>query len=108
MFKVSVSLKRQFVDLWKLNLSVLKNKKVQSETEIALGELFQDENDNPFLQAWGRPGRENISLLNQWSEWNYEPWFVEYESATAQDKDSRKSTSQRPPPSTAGYFIQGA
>ena len=48
-----------------------------SETEIALGELFQDEEDNPFLQAWGRPGRENIRLLNQWTDWNFTPWFVE-------------------------------
>ena len=68
-----------------------EKQKGPSETEIALGELFQDENDNPFLQAWGRPGRENISLLNQWSEWNYEPWFVENESAAAQDKDAEKS-----------------
>ena len=68
-----------------------EKQKGPSETKIALGELFQDENDNPFLQAWGRPGRENISLLNQWSEWNYEPWFVENESAAAQDKDAEKS-----------------
>ena len=48
-----------------------------SETEILLGELFQNEKDNPFLQAWGRPGRENIRLLNQWTDWNFTPWFIE-------------------------------
>ena len=48
-----------------------------SATEIELGELLQDEEDNPFLQAWGRPGRENIRLLNQWSDWDFTPWFIE-------------------------------
>ena len=53
-----------------------------SETEIMLGELLQDEEDNPFLQAWGRPGRENIRLLNQWTDWSFIPWFVETASST--------------------------
>ncbi|HBL56863.1 MAG TPA: hypothetical protein DDZ36_13725, partial [Deltaproteobacteria bacterium] len=51
--------------------------KTFSETENVLGELLEDEDDNPFLQAWGRPGRENIRLLNQWSDWDYSACFVE-------------------------------
>jgi len=51
--------------------------KIISEKEILFGETSQIENDNPFLQAWGRPGRENIRLLNQWSDWDFTPWFVE-------------------------------
>ena len=57
-----------------------KKKTALTETEIVLGELLQDEEDNPFLQAWGRPGRENIRLLNQWTDWNFTPWFVEADS----------------------------
>ena len=64
------------------------NQKSLSETEIALGELFQDENDNPFLQAWGRPGRENMRLLNQWSDWNFTPWFVEKGVSTTLTEDA--------------------
>ena len=59
------------------NRMILENPKSLSQTEIIQGELFQNEEDNPFLQAWGRPGRENIRLLNQWNDWNFEPWFVE-------------------------------
>ena len=59
------------------NRQFSENQKTLSKTEIIQGELFQHEDDNPFLQAWGRPGRENIRLLNQWSDWNFEPWFVE-------------------------------
>jgi len=59
------------------NRQLFENQKSLSETEILQGELFQHEDDNPFLQAWGRPGRENIRLLNQWSDWNFEPWFAE-------------------------------
>jgi len=51
--------------------------KTFSEKEFLLGEELQYEDDNPFLQAWGRPGRENIRLLNQWSNWDFTPWFVE-------------------------------
>ena len=58
------------------NRQLFENQKSLSETEILQGELFQHEDDNPFLQAWGRPGRENIRLLNQWSDWNFEPWFA--------------------------------
>ena len=63
------------------NRQLFENQKSLSETEILQGELFQHEEDNPFLQAWGRPGRENIRLLNQWSEWNFEPWFAGTASA---------------------------
>ena len=63
---------------------------VLSETEIEMGELFQDEEDNPFLQAWGRPGRENIKLLNQWSAWSFEPWFADADSSAAQTENSEK------------------
>ena len=59
------------------NRQLFENQKSLSETEILQGELFQLEDDNPFLQAWGRPGRENIRLLNQWIDWNFEPWFAE-------------------------------
>ena len=59
------------------NRQLFENQKSLSETEILQGELFQHEDDNPFLQAWGRPGRENIRLLNQWSDWNFEPCFAE-------------------------------
>ena len=52
-----------------------KKQKYLTEKEIALGELLQNEEDNPFLKAWGRPGRENIRLLNQWTDWNFNPWF---------------------------------
>ena len=51
--------------------------KTLSEKELFIGEELQHEDDNPFLQAWGRPGRENIRLLNQWSNWDFTPWFVE-------------------------------
>mgnify|MGYP000131698245 CR=1 FL=1 len=51
--------------------------KTCAETENVRGELLEDEDDNPFLQAWGRPGRENIRLLNQWSDWDYSACFVE-------------------------------
>ncbi len=71
-----------------------KNQKNLSETEIVQGELFQHEDDNPFLQAWGRPGRENIRLLNQWSDWNFQPWFVEMAtfSSNAQYFESTQSS----------------
>ncbi len=59
------------------NRKIFENQNSLSQTEIMQGELFQYEEDNPFLQAWGRPGRENIKLLNQCSDWNFEPWFVE-------------------------------
>ena len=59
------------------NRQLFENQESLSETEILQGELFQHEDDNPFLQAWGRPGRENIRLLNQWSDWNFEPCFAE-------------------------------
>ena len=61
---------------WKQERQRFEKYEVLSETEIEMGELFQDEEDNPFLQAWGRPGRENIKLLNQWSAWSFEPWFA--------------------------------
>ena len=41
MFKVSVSLKRQFVDLWKLNLSVLKNEKVRLKQKLRWANCFK-------------------------------------------------------------------
>jgi len=59
-----------------------------SEKEIELGELFEDEEDNPFLQAWGLPGRENIKLLNQWSAWTFEPWFSDIDSEEALTESS--------------------
>ena len=34
------------------NLQLFENQKSLSETEILQGELFQDEDENPFLQAW--------------------------------------------------------
>jgi len=65
-------------------LRTIESKKVRftgektlSEKELFIGEELQHEDDNPFLQAWGRPGRENIRLLNQWSNWDFTPWFVE-------------------------------
>ena len=76
------------------NRHLFGNKKSLSESEIMKGELFQHEDENPFLQAWGRPGRENIKLLNQWSDWNFEPWFVELAplSANNQHLNSLKSS----------------
>jgi exodeoxyribonuclease V gamma subunit len=58
--------------------------------KIEMGELFQDEEDNPFSQAWGRPGRENIKLLNQWSAWSFEPWFADSDSSAEQTENSEK------------------
>jgi len=69
------------------NRQLFENQKSLSETEILQGELFQHEDDNPFLQAWGRPGRENIRLLNQWSDWNFEPWFAEIATISANEQD---------------------
>ena len=68
------------------NRKIFENQKGLTESEIMQGELFQYEEDNPFLQAWGRPGRENIRLLNQWSDWNFEPWFMESASLSANEK----------------------
>ena len=68
------------------NRQLFENQKSLSETEILQGELFQHEDDNPFLQAWGRPGRENIRLLNQWSDWNFEPWFAESATLSANEQ----------------------
>ena len=68
------------------NRQLFENQKSLSETEILKGELFQHEDDNPFLQAWGRPGRENIRLLNQWSDWNFEPWFAESAISSANEQ----------------------
>ncbi|MGK5092058.1 exodeoxyribonuclease V subunit gamma [Deltaproteobacteria bacterium TL4] len=50
-------------------------KKISSD-ELETGELFQNEEDNAFLRAWGRPGRENIRLLNEWNNWHFMPFFV--------------------------------
>ena len=68
------------------NRHLFDNQKKISETEILQGELFQYEDDNPFLKAWGRPGRENIRLLNQWSDWDFEPWFVASEPLSDTEK----------------------
>jgi len=51
-----------------------------SEKDFLIGEELKNYEDNPFLEAWGRPGRENIRLLNQWSNWDFSPWFVENNS----------------------------
>ena len=68
------------------NRQLFENNNSLSELEIIQGELFQNEDDNPFLQSWGRPGRENIRLLNQWSDWNFEPWFVESVTLSANEQ----------------------
>jgi len=47
------------------------------EQDFEVGELFEHEEENPLLQAWGRPGRENIRLLNQITEWQFEEHFQE-------------------------------
>ena len=67
--------------------------KALSEKEILFGEISSVENDNPFLQAWGRPGRENIRLLNQWSDWDFTPWFIE---KSPNSKKSKKRNYQTP------------
>ncbi|MBF0238719.1 MAG: exodeoxyribonuclease V subunit gamma [SAR324 cluster bacterium] len=46
-----------------------------SNEDSQAGELFQHEEDNQFLKAWGRPGRENIRLLNEWGQWEFYPVF---------------------------------
>ena len=49
-----------------------------SEEERARGELdAPGVEENPFLQAWGRPGREYMRLLNEASQWNAEDLSVE-------------------------------
>ncbi len=48
-----------------------------STKEFESGTLIENEESNSFLQAWGRPGRENMRLLNELSSWNYEAWFAD-------------------------------
>ena len=48
-----------------------------SEADLEAGELIRNEEENPFLQAWGRPGRENIRLLNEWKEWQFDEHFTD-------------------------------
>ena len=38
------------------------------------GELDEDE-ENPFLRAWGKPGREYTRLLNDAAQWDFEDLF---------------------------------
>ena len=45
--------------------------------DLEAGELIRNEEENPFLQAWGRPGRENIRLLNEWKEWQFDEHFTD-------------------------------
>ena len=47
------------------------------EQDVEAGELFEHEEENPLLQAWGRPGRENIRLLNTLTGWQFEEHFRE-------------------------------
>ncbi len=37
--------------------------------------LFSDDHDPPALRLWGRPGRENIKLLNELTNCDFEPHF---------------------------------
>ena len=48
-----------------------------SKADLEAGELIRNEEENPFLQAWGRPGRENIRLLNEWKEWQFDEHFTD-------------------------------
>ena len=54
------------------------------EQDVEVGELFEHEEENPLLQAWGRPGRENIRLLNALTGWQFEEHFRE----SASDEDA--------------------
>lgn len=46
------------------------------EEAFACGELDMPE-ENPFLQAWGKPGREYMRLLNDACDWDFQDVFVE-------------------------------
>lgn len=39
--------------------------------------LFEDEEDPPPLKLWGRPGRDNIRLLNQLTDCNFQTAFCD-------------------------------
>ena len=54
-----------------------------SESDLEAGELIRNEEENPFLQAWGRPGRENIRLLNEWREWQFDEHFHDPQEGSA-------------------------
>ncbi len=53
-----------------------------SPEEFEAGDLIQNEEDTPLLQAWGRPGRENIRLLNEWTGWVFTEQFVDPRRST--------------------------
>ncbi len=47
-----------------------------SEAELADGDLFSSE-DHDLLSAWGKPGRENIRLLCQLTDYDFDAGFAD-------------------------------
>ncbi|MBF0286663.1 MAG: exodeoxyribonuclease V subunit gamma [SAR324 cluster bacterium] len=67
---------------WEVRREARKNILVYQKDPISMeefeaGGLIQNEEDTPLLQAWGRPGKENIRLLNEWTGWVFTEKFVD-------------------------------
>ncbi len=52
------------------------------EEKIKEEELLIEENENPLLSRWGKPGRENIQLWCQVTQYNFFEYFREGENRT--------------------------
>ncbi|MBL7205437.1 MAG: exodeoxyribonuclease V subunit gamma [Desulfobacteraceae bacterium] len=53
-----------------------------TQEEIDLGELLEEES-NALLASWGKPGRENIRLLCQLTDYDFNACFTKEEDATS-------------------------
>ncbi|MDB5048275.1 MAG: hypothetical protein JWO30_1346 [Fibrobacteres bacterium] len=59
-----------------------KSRLCLTQEEIQAEELSLEENENPILSQWGKPGRENIQLWCQVTNYDFFEFFQEAESRT--------------------------